>query len=144
MSKIDPAYPPPPSAYQPPPPGYQPPPPGYQPPPPGYQPGPGMHGHPSGSTTVVVTQPGLFGAQPGGTCRYREVPCLVVCQYCNATVTTTTCYSVGTFTWLAAGLILFLGFWLGCCLIPFCLDACKDVIHTCPNCRQNVGRYNRM
>ncbi|KAL8624061.1 hypothetical protein ACOMHN_019484 [Nucella lapillus] len=138
-----PGYQPPPPGYQPPPPGYQPPPPGYQPPPPGYQPPPPGYGQAQASTSVVVTQPG-FGAQPGGLCRYREVPCLIVCQYCSATVNTATCYSVGTFTFIIAGVILLLGFWLGCCLIPFCIDGCKDVIHSCPNCHQNVGRFSRM
>ena len=34
--------------------------------------------------------------------------------------------------------------WLGCCLIPFCLNSCKDVVHICPNCRATVGRYSRL
>uniref|UniRef100_K1R4U1 Lipopolysaccharide-induced tumor necrosis factor-alpha factor-like protein n=1 Tax=Magallana gigas TaxID=29159 RepID=K1R4U1_MAGGI len=31
-----------------------------------------------------------------------------------------------------------------CCLIPFCVDGCKDVVHSCANCHQTIGRYNRM
>lgn len=32
----------------------------------------------------------------------------------------------------------------GCCLIPFCIDGCKDTIHTCPNCGQIIVRRNRL
>ena len=39
---------------------------------------------------------------------------------------------------------LFFSCWLGCCLIPFCIDTCKDVIHTCPNCRAPLGKFNRL
>ena len=41
-------------------------------------------------------------------------------------------------------LIFFVRCWLGCCLIPFCIDSCKDVIHTCPNCRAPIGKFNRL
>lgn len=34
--------------------------------------------------------------------------------------------------------------WLGCCLIPFYVDRCKDVVHSCPNCEQVLGRYDRI
>ncbi|KAK2553668.1 Lipopolysaccharide-induced tumor necrosis factor-alpha factor-like protein [Acropora cervicornis] len=34
--------------------------------------------------------------------------------------------------------------WAGCCLIPFCLDGCKDVIHSCPNCHSRLGCFRRM
>lgn len=144
MSKVapDPAYPPPP------PPAYA-----YAatggaggfapPPPPGY-PGAVVGGPGTGSTHVYVTQPMAYGPRNGSTAMYTEAPMLIVCQHCRATVTTTTHYTIGMMTWLAAGLIIILGFWLLCCLIPFCINACKDVSHTCPNCRALVGRYQRL
>lgn len=32
----------------------------------------------------------------------------------------------------------------GCCLIPFCIDALKDVDHTCPKCSALLGSYKRL
>jgi len=33
--------------------------------------------------------------------------------------------------------------WL-CACIPFCVDDCKDVIHTCPSCGVVLGRHRRL
>ncbi|XP_033750577.1 LITAF domain-containing protein-like isoform X2 [Pecten maximus] len=100
------------------------------PPPPGYQPA---------HQTVVVTTPGY--AQP---LIFREGPVNMSCPFCQAQIVTTTTYVTGTLAWLICGILILLGFWLGCCLIPFCLNGCKDVVHTCPNCRQQVGKFSRM
>ncbi|XP_041365056.1 lipopolysaccharide-induced tumor necrosis factor-alpha factor homolog [Gigantopelta aegis] len=118
-----------------------------QPPPyqaqPGAVPMQGPYVAQSSAHTVVVTQPGYAvpGPLPGSTCRYQQHPMLIICQHCNATVTTTTTYEVGLLTWAATGLICLFGCWLGCCLIPFCVDAAKDVTHTCPNCNQLCGKF---
>ncbi|KAK7443009.1 hypothetical protein BaRGS_00040483 [Batillaria attramentaria] len=121
------------------------------PPPPEYNAGGSMgppppYGGP-GTTTVVMAPPAAVpGHVPQYACniKFRESPALVVCQHCHATVTTSTHYTVGLMTWAACGGIVFFGFWMGCCLIPFCINGCKDVIHTCPNCNREVGRHNRL
>nr|XP_022318234.1 lipopolysaccharide-induced tumor necrosis factor-alpha factor-like isoform X3 [Crassostrea virginica] len=117
-----------------------PPPPAYsQPPAPqGYGQPPPPQGYP-GSTTVVVTQPGFVNHM-----MFREFGVQMQCPHCQATITTSTRYEVGTLTWIACCVIAAVGCWLGCCFIPFCVDGCKDVIHACPSCRQDVGRYNRL
>ncbi|XP_069125512.1 LITAF domain-containing protein-like [Argopecten irradians] len=89
--------------------------------------------------TVVVTSPQYV--QP---MIFRESPVSMSCSFCQAQIVTTTTYTTGTLAWLICGILILLGLWLGCCLIPFCLNGCKDVVHTCPNCRQQVGKYNRM
>ncbi|XP_046339167.1 cell death-inducing p53-target protein 1-like isoform X3 [Haliotis rufescens] len=153
-----PAYPidnkgvPPPGQY--PPPG--PPPPGY-PAQPGYpqQPGqpygvPGYHGYsqpgqpggyPQGqaSTTVVVQQPTIAVVQ-----QFREAPVQTQCPHCAAQIVTATHYDNGTFTWVICLILCLVGCDFLCCLIPFCMDGCKDVIHTCPNCKAMVARWSRM
>ncbi|XP_048762283.1 LITAF domain-containing protein-like [Ostrea edulis] len=98
------------------------------PPPPGY---PG--------STVVVTQPVHMNPY-----MFREFGVQMQCPHCSATITTSTRYEVGTLTWIACCVVAAVGCWFGCCLIPFCVDGCKDVIHSCPSCNQDVGRYNRM
>ncbi|KAK6973510.1 cell death-inducing p53-target protein 1 [Biomphalaria glabrata] len=118
----------PPSGY--PPSGY--PPAGACPPPQGYQAS-------AGQTTVIV-QP-MNMPLPGANFRFMQFPAYIVCQHCQATVTTSTEYTTGLLTWAVAGVICLFGLWLGCCLIPFCIDGTKDVIHRCPNCKQVVGKF---
>ncbi|XP_046573737.1 lipopolysaccharide-induced tumor necrosis factor-alpha factor homolog isoform X2 [Haliotis rubra] len=66
------------------------------------------------------------------------------CPHCMAHVMTNTDYQAGGLTWLAAGLICLFGCWLGCCLIPFCINDLQDVHHTCPNCNRLVGVCKRL
>jgi len=90
-----------------------------------------------GPTHVVMTQPVTVLQM------FRESPLRVTCQFCHADVVTSIYYENGTLVWLAC-FFIFLFFPLGCCLIPFCMDNMKDVVHRCPSCHQQVGRYNRM
>ncbi|XP_052105361.1 LITAF domain-containing protein-like [Mytilus californianus] len=92
----------------------------------------------SNPTVVVTGQPTVLIQQ------FREAPVRTHCQSCGADILTSTHYETGTMTWVVAGVMCIIGLWIGCCLIPFILDACKDVIHTCPSCHKMVGRYNRM
>ncbi|KAH9490019.1 hypothetical protein Btru_045051 [Bulinus truncatus] len=107
--------------------GYNEPPPKYEPPVAGYpadpsqQPGmypPGGSYPPPGAypqsyqgsaqTTVVVHQPSTMPL-PSASYRYMQYPALIVCQHCQATVTTATEYQVGLLTWAIAGLICLFG-----------------------------------
>ncbi|XP_063428920.1 LITAF domain-containing protein-like [Mytilus trossulus] len=87
---------------------------------------------------VVVNQPGMMRCQS-----FLETPVRTTCPSCRAEILTSTHYETGTFTWVACLVIAFVGLWLFCCLIPFCMNACKDVVHTCPSCRHTVGRFSR-
>lgn len=110
---------------------------GYGPPP------PGPYGQQAfsqqGQTTVVLAQPTLTVVQT-----FRESPVHTRCPHCQAEVVTATLYETGTFTWIVCLILCLVGCDLGCCLIPFCVDGCKDVIHSCPNCRQQIARWSRM
>lgn len=132
---------PPPQGGYPPQQGYPPPQGGYPPPQAGYAPPPG--GYPQGSAathnTVVVTQPAMTVVQT-----FHESPVRTQCPHCRADIVTATQYEAGTFSWLICVILCLVGCQLGCCLIPFCMDGCQDVIHSCPNCRQQISRWNRM
>lgn len=69
-------------------------------------------------------------------------PTSIQCPRCQQQVITTVQYETGTGTWLLALGIFIFGGAFGCCLIPFCIPACQDAIHTCPACRNTIGRRN--
>lgn len=92
------------------------------------------------SSTVVVGVPAITVVTGG----FHESPMNITCPQCRQNVVTRTSYETGTLTWLVCGGLALFGCWLGCCLIPFCVDGCKDVRHSCPNCNTSVGVYRRI
>ncbi|XP_006822300.1 LITAF domain-containing protein-like [Saccoglossus kowalevskii] len=109
-------------------------------------PNPNQQAYPS--QPPVATQPihttTTIVSGPYGTV-YRDIPVNVRCASCNTDIVTVVNHTFGVLTWLVCGIICLLGGWLLClCLIPFCIPACKDVVHTCPNCHATIGKYDRL
>ncbi|XP_059547809.1 lITAF domain-containing protein [Myotis daubentonii] len=72
------------------------------------------------------------------------MPVSYLCPYCGNYIVTVTTPIPGILTWLlCTGLFMF-GCVLGCCLFPFCVDSLMDVSHTCPVCRRELFRYQRL
>jgi len=66
-------------------------------------------------------------------------PQVTFCPRCSKNVVTRVEYKVGTGTFVSGAFIAFVGGTLGCCLIPCCLDDCKDAVHLCSECTQELG-----
>ncbi|XP_044289131.1 lipopolysaccharide-induced tumor necrosis factor-alpha factor isoform X2 [Varanus komodoensis] len=75
---------------------------------------------------------------------FHDRPVQMCCPSCNQMVVTQLVHHAGALTWLSCGGLCLLGCWIGCCFIPFCIDALQDVDHHCPNCRALLGTYRRL
>ncbi|XP_045112674.1 lipopolysaccharide-induced tumor necrosis factor-alpha factor homolog isoform X1 [Portunus trituberculatus] len=87
----------------------------------------------AGAPTTVVTTVVPLGSQSTH----------MICPHCRAEVDTTTKTSPSVVAWLSGFIICILGCWMGCCLIPCCLNDCMDVEHSCPHCNSFLGKYKR-
>lgn len=92
----------------------------------------------------VTMMPGQQLFPLSNTVSFSEIPANVTCAFCGKSGMTTTRYVPGLLTWLVAGGCVFFGCIFGCCLVPFCVDGCKDVIHTCSHCKSIVGEKRRI
>jgi lipopolysaccharide-induced tumor necrosis factor-alpha factor len=88
----------------------------------------------------VATQPTVVVTS--NVVRFGSSPVQMVCPYCKNTVVTSTHYDTGAMVWLVCLALFFFTF---CCFfIAFLINDLKDVVHTCPNCRNVVGRCSRL
>ncbi|KAG7223777.1 hypothetical protein INR49_026460 [Caranx melampygus] len=67
----------------------------------------------------------------------------MVCPRCQNTVVSRVEYKVGVLSWMICGILGIFGIW-PCCLIPFCVDGCKDAHHYCPSCNNVLHIHRRM
>uniref|UniRef100_A0A8C6VHI8 Lipopolysaccharide induced TNF factor n=1 Tax=Naja naja TaxID=35670 RepID=A0A8C6VHI8_NAJNA len=75
---------------------------------------------------------------------FLEHPMQICCPACNQMIVTRISYQPGALAWLSCGGLALVGCWLGCCLIPFCVDAMQDVQHFCPCCNAFLGVHKRL
>ncbi|CAL8105373.1 unnamed protein product [Calicophoron daubneyi] len=68
----------------------------------------------------------------------------IFCPNCQQQVVTRVDYESGAMTWIFCAAITILTGPFGCCLIPFCIDGCKDVGHYCPVCDARIGSFRRI
>uniref|UniRef100_A0A4W5KJC9 LITAF domain-containing protein n=1 Tax=Hucho hucho TaxID=62062 RepID=A0A4W5KJC9_9TELE len=89
--------------------------------------------------THVIMYPNLVIMTPS----LMEVGGSTLCPHCQQTVVTKTETNPGLLTWLICGGLFIVGCW-PCCAIPFCVDSCKDVDHSCPTCNKIIYVYKRI
>lgn len=87
--------------------------------------------------TGFHSRPAVITQQPHSTVVIHPVPLLGIypqaanCPQCRSNITTSVTYEPSCKTHFFAGLICLLGCWLGCCLIPYCVDSCQAATHKC-------------
>ncbi|KAF7987656.1 hypothetical protein HCN44_003519 [Aphidius gifuensis] len=63
----------------------------------------------------------------------------MICPHCRVTIETTVEKNPSTMAWISSLILCLTVGYCGCCLIPFCMDDCHDVKHTCPSCGAFLG-----
>ena len=78
---------------------------------------------------------------PRASTSFEDVPTTAHCTSCGTQVLTYTKHRASSMTWALTGLLCAFGCHLGCCLAPFFYSSVKDVVHLCPLCSTELGKY---
>ncbi|XP_076139002.1 lipopolysaccharide-induced tumor necrosis factor-alpha factor homolog [Alosa pseudoharengus] len=63
---------------------------------------------------------------------------ITTCTNCRQRMETRVLYKSGWFTWAMCILLVCVGLFFGCCLIPFFMNKCKDAHHYCTLCNKKL------
>jgi len=110
-----------------------------QPPPAGFV----NPGHIHHTTATVITTEPTHVLVTGYAIPRAHESVRIDCPYCRADVTTSVNYDTGMMAHLFALILCVIGCW-PCCLIPYCVDGCKDTTHQCPACGRHLGVVKRL
>ncbi|KAA0705422.1 hypothetical protein E1301_Tti009713 [Triplophysa tibetana] len=84
------------------------------------------------SSAVLVENPPSFSA-PQIILDVQELPrhaSQTQCPFCHEYITTDVTKTVSSTSYLMSFIFIMFCCVAGCCLLPFCLDTCKDVVHS--------------
>ncbi|KAA0192487.1 Lipopolysaccharide-induced tumor necrosis factor-alpha factor [Fasciolopsis buskii] len=98
----------------------------------------------SGDEMSTSSSPVPVLTEPEELLDLGSMPSLTYCEHCHEKAITEVSYHTGRITWVVCGVVALMGGILGCCLIPFCVNNCKDVVHRCPQCTEIIGVHRRM
>ncbi|XP_063725351.1 lipopolysaccharide-induced tumor necrosis factor-alpha factor homolog [Symsagittifera roscoffensis] len=109
----------------------------------GQQPPQGMYGQPQPPPPAYAPPPTVI-VKHQHSVSLGKYPVTMQCVHCQSTITTRVNHTIGCGAWVVClAVCFFIGPW-GCCLIPFCVDGCKDTSHYCPNCNACLGSKSMM
>ena len=106
----------------------------------GFYPNPNIA--PAANPPKMNTQP--MPQQMMAPATFGDTPQQAYCPQCNCQVHTRVEKQSGMLTWLLVGVLALFGFWLCCCLFPFCIDGCMDSVHYCSKCNRELGVKKRL
>ncbi|KAG0277560.1 hypothetical protein BGZ95_005731 [Linnemannia exigua] len=105
----------------------------------------GFAPQPPSQQANCMASPLIMMRPPGRVEDLRTKPGVVVCQHCHYLVLTETTPENGSCTYLGILGLLLAGITsCGCCLLPLCITSTKDIMHSCPNCHEDIGLYSRL
>lgn len=93
--------------------------------------------------TKITEEPTEDTAPQAAVTGFGPDPVVAKCPECDRIGETNVFYQSGVFTYGLCLLLLFMGLWLGCFAIPFCVPSAKDCVHKCSHCESELGRFRR-